>query len=168
MRTGGGSPKKLQLTTVENELIDFLTPDAAGLSNISEGGFGDSNFMDSSIVQNEKQYYSTLLSTEEKSNVDKISLSDSSEDLSKEFLSHNVSLNKRILLSPFISNKSSAGKKSNTDEMSLNDSEDIMSRMVQTKKIQSSIMGKKQFQKVSETLVSLNIQEKENIHCMCV
>lgn len=39
MGTGGGSPKNLQLTTVENALIDFLTPDACGLTNISEGGF---------------------------------------------------------------------------------------------------------------------------------
>ncbi|XP_029172022.1 uncharacterized protein LOC114941265 isoform X1 [Nylanderia fulva] len=42
MGTGGGSPaKNLQLTLIEQSLLDFLTPDATGLSGISEGGFED-------------------------------------------------------------------------------------------------------------------------------
>lgn len=38
MMATGGEPKNLQLCAVENALIDFLTPDAVGLSNVSEGG----------------------------------------------------------------------------------------------------------------------------------
>ncbi|XP_029156181.1 uncharacterized protein LOC114928982 isoform X2 [Nylanderia fulva] len=42
MGTGGGSPaKNLQLTLIEQSLLDFLTPDATGLSGIPEGGFED-------------------------------------------------------------------------------------------------------------------------------
>lgn len=40
MGTGGGSPaKNLHLTSIEQGLLDFLTPDATGLSGIPEGGF---------------------------------------------------------------------------------------------------------------------------------
>lgn len=102
MGTGGGSPKKLQLTSVENALIDFLTPDAAGLSNISEGGLENisnnnsrqdqySSNLSPSIIyssaQKEKrieeiQYYSSPLSfVEDETNIDKIYISDTSEDL---------------------------------------------------------------------------------------
>ncbi|XP_071628772.1 uncharacterized protein [Temnothorax longispinosus] len=41
MGTGGGSPKDLQLSATEDALIKFLTPDASGLKDISEGGFTD-------------------------------------------------------------------------------------------------------------------------------
>ncbi|KMQ84877.1 thermostable monoacylglycerol lipase, partial [Lasius niger] len=42
MGTGGGSPaKNLHLTSIEHGLLDFLTPDAIGLTGISEGGFED-------------------------------------------------------------------------------------------------------------------------------
>ncbi|KYN21868.1 hypothetical protein ALC57_05762, partial [Trachymyrmex cornetzi] len=41
MGTGGGSPKDLQLSGSENALLNFLTPDASGLRDISEGGFTD-------------------------------------------------------------------------------------------------------------------------------
>jgi len=37
--TGGGSSKDLQLCGTENALLNFLTPDASGLKDISEGGF---------------------------------------------------------------------------------------------------------------------------------
>lgn len=42
METGGGSPaKNLHLTSIEQGLLDFLTPDATRLSGIPEGGFED-------------------------------------------------------------------------------------------------------------------------------
>ncbi|XP_020296799.1 uncharacterized protein LOC109861525 [Pseudomyrmex gracilis] len=41
MSTGGGSSKHLQLTGIEKALIDFLTPDASGLTGIPEGGIED-------------------------------------------------------------------------------------------------------------------------------
>lgn len=39
--TGGGSPKHLQLTAIEKALLEFLTPDASGLTGIPEGGIED-------------------------------------------------------------------------------------------------------------------------------
>lgn len=39
IRTGGGSSKDLQLSITENALLNFLTPDASGLKEISESGF---------------------------------------------------------------------------------------------------------------------------------
>lgn len=38
MGTGGGSPEELQLSDTENAILNFLSADASGLSNISEGG----------------------------------------------------------------------------------------------------------------------------------
>lgn len=37
--TGGGPPKVKVLTSLEMELLDFLTPEASGLDNIAQGGF---------------------------------------------------------------------------------------------------------------------------------
>ncbi|XP_071576000.1 uncharacterized protein [Temnothorax nylanderi] len=36
--TGGGSPMKIDMSPLEEELLDFLTPEAAGLENIPQGG----------------------------------------------------------------------------------------------------------------------------------
>ncbi|XP_029171738.1 uncharacterized protein LOC114941061 [Nylanderia fulva] len=36
--TGGGSPVKINFSPLEEELLDFLTPEAAGLENIPQGG----------------------------------------------------------------------------------------------------------------------------------
>ncbi|XP_018359009.1 PREDICTED: uncharacterized protein LOC108758510 [Trachymyrmex cornetzi] len=36
--TGGGSPIKIDLSLLEEELLDFVTPEAAGLENIPQGG----------------------------------------------------------------------------------------------------------------------------------
>lgn len=38
MGTGGGPPKVKVLTSLEMELLDFLTPEASGL-DIAQGGF---------------------------------------------------------------------------------------------------------------------------------
>lgn len=35
---GGGSPIKISFSTLEEELFEFLTPEAAGLENIPHGG----------------------------------------------------------------------------------------------------------------------------------
>ncbi|KMQ87736.1 peptidase s41, partial [Lasius niger] len=37
--TGGGSPKVKVLTSLEMELLDFLTPEASGFDDIAQGGF---------------------------------------------------------------------------------------------------------------------------------
>ncbi|XP_067208365.1 uncharacterized protein [Linepithema humile] len=39
--TGGGPPKKLQTSRLEDDLLEFMSPDASRLSGIPEGGFGD-------------------------------------------------------------------------------------------------------------------------------
>ena len=36
--TGGGSPLKIDFSLLEEELLAFLTPEAAGLENIPQGG----------------------------------------------------------------------------------------------------------------------------------
>jgi len=38
-RTGGGSPIKIYFSSLEEELLEFITPEAAGLDNIPQGGF---------------------------------------------------------------------------------------------------------------------------------
>ncbi|XP_012285524.1 uncharacterized protein LOC105702496 [Orussus abietinus] len=38
---GGGSPLKLSLTSIENNLLEFLAPDVAGLTGVIEGGLGN-------------------------------------------------------------------------------------------------------------------------------
>ncbi|EFN64534.1 hypothetical protein EAG_05010, partial [Camponotus floridanus] len=35
---GGGSPIKISFSTLEEGLFEFLTPEAAGLENIPQGG----------------------------------------------------------------------------------------------------------------------------------
>lgn len=37
-KTGGGSPMKISFSSLEEELLDFITPEAAGLENIPQGG----------------------------------------------------------------------------------------------------------------------------------
>lgn len=68
--TGSGSPKNLQLTTVENALIDFLIPH--GLSNISEGGFENEI---SSNNPKDQYYSSNSLPVQEKKDFKKIHIS---------------------------------------------------------------------------------------------
>lgn len=36
--TGGGPPSKIYFSTLEEEVLEFLTPEVAGLQNIPEGG----------------------------------------------------------------------------------------------------------------------------------
>lgn len=36
--TGGGSPIMISFSSLEEELLDFITPEAAGLDNIPQGG----------------------------------------------------------------------------------------------------------------------------------
>lgn len=49
--TGGGPPKILDLNPSEEDLLEFLTPDASGMSGIPEGGaIGDSPSQDYSIL----------------------------------------------------------------------------------------------------------------------
>lgn len=36
--TGGGSPIMITFSSLEEELLDFITPEAAGLDNIPQGG----------------------------------------------------------------------------------------------------------------------------------
>ncbi|KAL0110638.1 hypothetical protein PUN28_013904 [Cardiocondyla obscurior] len=43
MKTGGGSPKNVNFSSLEENLLEFLTPEAAGLLNIPEGGIYLSN-----------------------------------------------------------------------------------------------------------------------------
>lgn len=38
LRTGGGSPKQINFSPLEENLLEFLTPEAAGLQDIPEGG----------------------------------------------------------------------------------------------------------------------------------
>lgn len=98
MRTGGGSPKNLQLTAIENALTNFLTPDAAGLSNVFEGGF--ENIISSNNSRQDQYYSSHVLPVEDENYLDKIYLSDSSEDLTL----HSTSQTKRMQ-SPFLDKK---------------------------------------------------------------
>ncbi|XP_025997498.2 uncharacterized protein LOC105203464 isoform X3 [Solenopsis invicta] len=37
--TGGGSPIKISFSSLEEDLLEFLTPESVGLSNIPQGGF---------------------------------------------------------------------------------------------------------------------------------
>lgn len=37
--TGGGLPIKIFFSSLEEELLEFITPEAAGLDNIPQGGF---------------------------------------------------------------------------------------------------------------------------------
>ncbi|KAL0101883.1 hypothetical protein PUN28_018436 [Cardiocondyla obscurior] len=43
MKTGGGSPKNVNFSSLEENLLEFLTPEAASLLNIPEGGIYLSN-----------------------------------------------------------------------------------------------------------------------------
>lgn len=44
--TGGGPPKTLNTTPAEDDLLEFLTPEATGMPNIPEGGaIGDDLFV---------------------------------------------------------------------------------------------------------------------------
>lgn len=38
LQTGGGSPKKIHFSPLEENLLEFLTPEAAGMANIPQGG----------------------------------------------------------------------------------------------------------------------------------
>lgn len=49
--TGGGSPIKIDLSSLEEELLDFLTPEAAGLENVPQGGL---NIYQSAICDQEE------------------------------------------------------------------------------------------------------------------
>lgn len=39
--TGGGPPPKVNFSTFEEDVLEFLTPEAAGMDNIPEGGIID-------------------------------------------------------------------------------------------------------------------------------
>ncbi|KYN50396.1 hypothetical protein ALC57_00033, partial [Trachymyrmex cornetzi] len=39
LKTGGGSPIKISFSPLKEELLEFITPEAAGLHNIPQGGF---------------------------------------------------------------------------------------------------------------------------------
>jgi len=41
--TGRGPPKTLNTTPAEDDLLEFLTPEASGIPNIPEGGAIDDN-----------------------------------------------------------------------------------------------------------------------------
>ncbi|KYQ56386.1 hypothetical protein ALC60_04687 [Trachymyrmex zeteki] len=36
--TGGGSPMKINFTDIEEKLLELLTPEAAGIENVPQGG----------------------------------------------------------------------------------------------------------------------------------
>jgi len=36
--TGGGSPLKVNFTDIEEKLLELLTPEAAGIANVPQGG----------------------------------------------------------------------------------------------------------------------------------
>lgn len=52
--TGGGPPKKIIFTEIEEDLLDFLTPDASGLSHIPEAGFSNQSFHQQTLSDNKK------------------------------------------------------------------------------------------------------------------
>lgn len=141
MGTGGGSPKNLRLTTVENALIDFLTPDATGLSNIPEGGLEniissnnprqDLNYSPScspaqkgnilqEIVSKGDQYYSSLSPIEDDTNIDTF-LSDYSED----FMLSSTSNQTKRMQSPVMDQEQSKVKQRKTLVLSDNNKQTI-------------------------------------------
>lgn len=66
--TGGGPPKKVVFTEVEEDLLDFLTPDASGLMDIPQPGFSNQGFH-CPPVSDTKQCESRTVDSDESNNI---------------------------------------------------------------------------------------------------
>lgn len=141
MGTGGGSPKNLHLSVVENLLIDFLTPDAIGLSNVPEGGF--ENIISSNSPRQDLYHSQSNLSSVQKE--------------------------KRLKTDRYIfTSSSSVGDESSTNKIYLSDSSDEKERdlydISQTcERMQSPVMHNKEITTKCEKLVSLRNNDKQNL-----
>lgn len=59
--TGGGPPKTLDTSPSKDNLLEFLTPEASGMSNIPEGGAIDDNNFTSTYLTAKKTFTSQNL-----------------------------------------------------------------------------------------------------------
>lgn len=53
--TGGGPPPKINFSTFEEDVLEFLTPEAAGMDNISEGIIDDEPMLQECSSRNDVQ-----------------------------------------------------------------------------------------------------------------
>lgn len=54
--TGGGPPIKIPFSSLEEELLEFITPEAAGLENVPQGGINLNEEIDQDDVQIQDVY----------------------------------------------------------------------------------------------------------------
>lgn len=89
--TGGGPPTKVSFSTFEEEVLELLTPEAAGLENIPEGGI---NREENSILEETAQ---VMENTEMEENMEENMHMMTEEDNNTENIPPDNNTDKRII-----------------------------------------------------------------------
>lgn len=145
MGTGGGSPIDLQLSATENALLNFLTPDASGLSEISEGGF--TNVMPS--YDKNEILSSSALSCEEKG------------DEVEEIFSNDFSNDEMLHLQSYETHSPIQQNKQHMQSASMSLSTNMQN--IHAKQKRCGIEPNTKFKKYDETFV-LSLHNMQNVH----